>query len=125
MLIGQGNPIQFPGGMWLFDPEVFVDDDGQPYLYFGGNWDHVKDPYHPKSTRVVKLDKSDYTKLADPTGAGITEIDAPGMFEASSMFKRDGRYYYSYSSNFAIGNAAYDNKKIEGSPTRAAVRSPT
>src|SRR5690606_22086422 len=27
----------FPAGMWLFDPEVFIDDDGQGYLYFGGN----------------------------------------------------------------------------------------
>ena len=114
MLISGGNPIQFPSGMWLFDPEIFIDDDEQPYLYFGGNWDFAQDPYHPKSTRVVKLDKNDPTKLADPTGAGITVIDGPGMFEASSMFKRDGKYYYSYSSNFSIGNSQYDDKKIPG-----------
>lgn len=114
MLISQNNPIQFPAGMWLFDPEIFVDDDGQPYLYFGGDWSFAKDPYHPKSTRVVKLDKTDYTKLADPSGAGITVIDGPGMFEASSMFKRDGKYYYSYSSNFMVGNSQYDALKIEG-----------
>lgn len=114
MLISQGNPIEFPAGMWLFDPEIFVDDDGQPYLYFGGNWDFAGDPYHPKSTRVVKLDPKDYTKLADPTGGGITEIDGPGMFEASSMFKRGDKYYYSYSSNFGVGNPDFDNKKIEG-----------
>ncbi len=114
MLISQNNPINFPGGMWLFDPEVFVDTDGQPYLYFGGNWDFVQDPYHPKSTRVVKLDPNDYSKLEDPSGAGITEIDGPGMFEASSMYERDGKYYYSYSSNFAIGNSQYDDKKIPG-----------
>ena len=114
MLIGQNNPIQFPQGMWLFDPEVFVDVDGQPYLYFGGNWDFAQDPYHPKSTRVVKLDPNDYTKLEDPSGAGITVIDGPGMFEASSMFERNGTYYYSYSSNFAVGNSQYDDKMIEG-----------
>src|SRR5699024_3099538 len=114
MLISQYNPIHFPNGMWLFDPEMFVDDDGQPYLYFGGNWSFAKDPYHPKSTRVVKLDRDDYSKLDDPTGGGITEIDAPGIFEASSMFERDGKYYYSYSSNFAVGNPLYDDKKILG-----------
>ncbi|UOE44017.1 carbohydrate binding domain-containing protein [Agromyces larvae] len=114
MLISQGNPIQFPSGMWLFDPEIFVDDDDQPYLYFGGNWDFAKDPYHPKSTRVVKLDKNDPTKLADPTGAGIQVIDGPGMFEASSMFKHDGKYYYSYSSNFSLGNSQYADKKLAG-----------
>lgn len=114
MLISGGNPIQFPSGMWLFDPEIFVDDDDQPYLYFGGNWDFAQDPYHPKSTRVVKLDKNDPTKLADPSGAGIKVIDGPGMFEASSMFKRNGKYYYSYSSNFAIGNSQYDGKKLPG-----------
>ncbi len=114
MLISQNNPVEFPRGMWLFDPEVFVDDDGQPFLYFGGNWDHVQDPYHPKSTRVVKLDPNDYSRLADPSGAGITEIDAPGMFEASSMFKKDGRYYYSYSSNFVVGDQRFADKAIEG-----------
>lgn len=115
MLISQGNPIQFPSGMWLFDPEIFIDDDEQPYLYFGGNWDFgPRDPAHPKSTRVVKLDKNDPTKLADPTGAGITVIDGPGMFEASSMFKHDGKYYYSYSSNFTVNNPNYANFKIPG-----------
>ncbi|MBD3940462.1 carbohydrate-binding protein [Microbacterium sp. NEAU-LLC] len=115
MLISQGNPVQFPSGMWLFDPEIFIDDDEQPYLYFGGNWDFgPRDPAHPKSTRVVKLDENDPTKLADPTGSGITVIDGPGMFEASSMFKHDGKYYYSYSSNFAVNNPTYAGFKLPG-----------
>jgi len=32
--------------MWLFDP-VFVDDDGQAYMYFGGNGQN--------NIRVIKL----------------------------------------------------------------------
>lgn len=92
----------FPAGMWLFDPEVFIDDDGQAYLYFGGNSQigtapNVQGPQNPKSTRVVKLKDDMVTLDGDPV-----EIDGPGMFEASSMFKRDGRYYYSYSSNFQV-----------------------
>ena len=92
----------FPAGMWLFDPEVFIDDDGQGYLYFGGNSTigtgaDQQGPQNPKSTRVVKLKEDMFTLDGDPV-----EIDGPGMFEASSMFKRDGKYYYSYSSNFQV-----------------------
>lgn len=96
----------FPAGMWLFDPEIFIDDDGQAYLYFGGNSQigtapNVQGPQNPKSTRVVKLKDDLVTLDGDPV-----EIDAPGMFEASSMFKRDGKYYYSYSSNFQVKEEA-------------------
>ncbi|MFJ4046199.1 family 43 glycosylhydrolase [Microbacterium sp. NPDC089987] len=97
----------FPAGMWLFDPEVFIDDkDGQAYLYFGGNSQigtapNVQGPQNPKSTRVVKLKGDMVTLDGDPV-----EIDGPGMFEASSMFKRDGKYYYSYSSNFQVKEEA-------------------
>lgn len=106
MLISQGNPIQFKSGMWLFDPEVFVDDDGQAYLYFGGNT--IGDaPKHPRSTAVVKLRDNMYEVACGAEGEESCEdavryIDAPGVFEASSMMKHDGRYYYSYSANFGI-----------------------
>jgi arabinoxylan arabinofuranohydrolase len=92
----------FPAGMWLFDPEVFIDDDGEGYLYFGGNSQigtapDVQGPQNPKSTRVVKLKDDMVTLDGDPV-----EIDGPGMFEASSMFKHGDKYYYSYSSNFQV-----------------------
>ena len=106
MLISQGNPIEFKSGMWLFDPEVFVDDDGQAYLYFGGNT--IGDaPEHPRSTAVVKLRDNMYEVACGGEGEedcadAVRYIDAPGMFEASSMMKHDGKYYYTYSSNFGI-----------------------
>lgn len=92
----------FPAGMWLFDPEVFIDDDGQGYLYFGGNSQigtapNIQGPQNPKSTRVAKLKDDMVTLDGDPV-----EIDGPGMFEASSMFKHGDKYYYSYSSNFQV-----------------------
>ncbi|MFY9712584.1 MAG: glycoside hydrolase family 43 protein [Microbacterium sp.] len=105
----------FPAGMWLFDPEVFIDDDGQGYLYFGGNSQigtspNVQGPQNPKSTRVVKLQDDMVTLDGDPV-----EIDGPGMFEASSMFKHDGKYYYSYSSNFQV------NEVPGAYPSRGAI----
>ena len=92
----------FPAGMWLFDPEVFIDDDGQGYLYFGGNsvigtGPDQQGPQNPKSTRVAKLQDDMVTLDGDPV-----EIDAPGIFEASTMFKHGDKYYYSYSSNFQV-----------------------
>ncbi|MFB2580840.1 family 43 glycosylhydrolase [Herbiconiux sp. P15] len=105
----------FPAGMWLFDPEVFIDDDGQAYMYFGGNSQigtapNVQGPQNPKSTRVVKLKDDMVTLDGDPV-----EIDAPGMFEASTMFKRGDKYYYSYSSNFQV------NEVPGAYPSRGAI----
>lgn len=64
------------------DPAVFVDDDGQAYLYFGN--------------KVLK-----YAKLKP----SMTELDGPiqtvGLFnfeEAPWLHKRGGTYYLSYAS---------------------------
>ncbi len=79
---------------WCFDPGVFVDDDGTGYLYFGGGIDGLS-ASNPKSARVVKL-KSNLTEI-DGTPQ---ELDPPYFFEASAMHKYNGKYYFSYSSNF-------------------------
>lgn len=71
--------------MWLFDPGVFVDDDGQAYLYFGGNGDD--------NVRVAKL-KRDMTSL----DGEVIKMNAPHFFEAAWVFKRKGTYYFSYST---------------------------
>ena len=79
---------------WCFDPGVFVDDDGTGYLYFGGGIDGLS-ASNPKSARVVKL-KDNLTEID-----GIPEeLDPPYYFEASAMHKYNGKYYFSYSSNF-------------------------
>jgi arabinoxylan arabinofuranohydrolase len=72
--------------MWLFDPMTFIDDDGQAYMYFGGNGDN--------NVRVIKL-KRDMISTDGPA----TSITAPAFFEASWMHKRNGIYYFSYSTN--------------------------
>jgi hypothetical protein len=68
---------------WCFDPGVFVDDNGQAYLYFGGGG--------PGNARVIRLN-SDMTSTS---GDAIT-INAPNFFEAAYMHKRNGTYYFSY-----------------------------
>lgn len=80
--------------VWLFDPAVLVDDDGTGYLYFGGGVPTGQSDW-PKTGRVIKL------------GADMTSVDgsaalvnAPALFEDSGIHKFDGKYYYSYCTNF-------------------------
>lgn len=79
---------------WLFDPAVLVDDDGQGYLYFGGIGESV-DREHPKCIRVVKLTDDMIGLKEDPQ-----VIDAPAPFEDSGINKFNGKYYYSYCTNW-------------------------
>lgn len=84
---------------WLFDPAVLVDDDGTGYLYFGGigNTNGKSDDFikNPKCARVVKLG-DDMVSL----DGEVTMIDAPYMFEDSGINKINGKYYYSYCTNW-------------------------
>jgi arabinoxylan arabinofuranohydrolase len=91
---------------WLFDPTCFIDDDGQAYLYFGGGPSGTGD-----NARVIRLGE-DMTSLADDSA---TTIVAPDFFEASFMHKRDGRYYYSYSTGFDR-HAPYIDYMISDAP---------
>jgi len=92
-LVSRSSP-NMAGVHWLFDPAVFVDDDGQGYIYFGGG---VKeDSEHPKSSRCARLG-DDMISLASVPA----EIDAPFIFEDSGINKFGNKYYYSYCSNWA------------------------
>lgn len=71
-----------PNGWDDIDPAVFVDDDGQAYMYFGN-----------KVLKYVKL-KPNMIELDGP-------IHTVGLFnfeEAPYLHKRDGVYYLSYAS---------------------------
>jgi arabinoxylan arabinofuranohydrolase len=85
-LITHGTPgVQPARNMWLFDPGVFIDDDGQAYIYFGGNGDD--------NVRAAKL-KSDMITL----DGEVIKMNATNFFEAAWVFKRNGVYYFSYST---------------------------
>lgn len=67
------------------DPMVFVDDDGQAYLYYGGS--------AGSNLAIVKLN-SDMTSLA-----GTPVVRTPSYFtEAPFMHKPNGIYYMTYSN---------------------------
>ena len=86
-LVDYSTPGVMPAEhMWLFDPMAFIDDDGQAYLYFGGNGDN--------NVRVIKLNRD----MISVDGPAI-HLTALNFFEASWMHKNNGIYYFSYSSN--------------------------
>ncbi|WP_338553213.1 carbohydrate-binding protein [Paenibacillus sp. KS-LC4] len=100
------------GVVWLFDPAVFVDDDGTGYLYAGGGIPGGSNPTqaqyaNPNTARVLKLG-ADMTSIV---GSAST-IDAPFMFEDSGIHKYNGVYYYSYCINFS-GTHPADKPKGE------------
>lgn len=90
-LIEHGTPgVQPAKNMWLFDPSVFIDDDGQAYIYFGGNGDD--------NVRVAKLKKDMITLDGE-----VMKMTAPNFFEAAWVNKYKGVYYFSYSTTPKAG----------------------
>lgn len=71
----------------VIDPCLFVDDDGQPYLYVGGGG---------KGCWGGKLDKNDWTKL---DGEMIRLEGFEDFHEAPWVHKYNGKYYLSHSDN--------------------------
>lgn len=137
----QPDPIR---GSYSIDPAVFKDDDGSVYMYFGGLWGGqlqryrcnkaIEDPHVPKTdeaalpSRVAKI-SDDMLQFAespkpvlvvDNNGTPLTEGDPHRFFEASWMHKRNGIYYYSYSTGdkheicYATGNNPYGPFTYQG-----------
>src|SRR5688572_583528 len=66
------------------DPTVFVDDDGQAYMYWGGYW----------GVRAVRL----ASNMIDTVGSVVTPQGLTNYWEAPWMFKRNGLYYMIYAA---------------------------
>ena len=111
-LYGQG-----PKDIMCFDPAAFVDDDGQAYLYSGysANED-LKKMLNGRGIKnvdgtggqVVRLEKDMLTVRGEPrmlipgykNSAG-TGFEGHEMYEASSLRKIGGKYYFIYSSRLS------------------------
>jgi hypothetical protein len=66
------------------DPAVFIDDDGQPYLYWGSHM----------GARLA----ANMTELAEQPRR--LEVDTDRFMEAAWMHKRDGKYFLSYHTKY-------------------------
>jgi hypothetical protein len=132
-------------GSYSIDPAVFKDDDGLHYMYFGGIWggqlqrwnnnryDSAKGNRKAEEKailpRVAKL-STDMKSFAEPVkeiqivdsnGKDYTEKDADKrFFEGSWMFKKDGKYYFTYSTGdthnlvYATGTSPYGPFTYQG-----------
>lgn len=81
------------------DPAVFVDDDGQAYLFWG-SWN---------AGRWVKL-KKNMTEL----DGEVQELKAHNFFEAPFLHKKDGLYYLSYAAHYPSTTEYSTSKSITG-----------
>jgi len=99
------------GEVYNFDPGVFVDDDGRIYLYTGiapRDWLYSlmkKRGRRLEGAYFIELEKDMLTMKAEPKlivpGPLIAEaagFEVHPFFEASSLRKINGRYYFIYSS---------------------------
>ena len=89
---------------WLFDPGIFIDDDGSAYLYFGGGQTQRNgfNYNHTGYARRVRLNDDMISLNGTPE-----DWHVPYMFEASDMFKYNGRYYFSYCTNWNTGGNSF------------------
>ncbi|MFP4541144.1 MAG: glycoside hydrolase family 43 protein [Opitutales bacterium] len=80
------------------DPAVFIDDDGQAYIFWGNTalrWAKLKD-------NMIELD------------GPIHEIEMPGFTEAPWIHKKGDWYYLTYASGFPEKTSYAMSKSIEG-----------
>lgn len=96
-----GRPLvgRDEGGSKAMDPCVFIDDDGQAYLYFGQN-----------QLFVTKL-AADMVTRASP----LTALEMPHFHEGIWVHKRDGLYYFSYPSS--LGDKVANLLEYSTAPT--------
>jgi len=89
--LGDGVPMiprNFRPGFHMIDAELFVDDDGAAYVYWGSglNWTNGR-------CFVAKL-KDDFATL----DGEVHDVTPTNYFEAPFILKRNGRYYLMYSN---------------------------
>lgn len=82
----------------IIDPAVFIDDDGQAFLFWG------------KSKCCYARLKRSMTELDGVT----TEISVSGFVEGAHVHKRDGWYYLSYGFEFPEKVAYAMSRSIHG-----------
>jgi hypothetical protein len=128
-------------GSFSMDPAVFTDADGKSYMYFGGIWggqlqrwkdgkfdpngsdtDLGQDDQPALSGKIARMNP-DMKSFAE-TPRDVQILDEAGkpvlggdhekrFFEAAWVFKRGGKYYYTYSTgdthflNYATGDNPY------------------
>ena len=101
-----GTPLgRREGDLIQFDPGIFIDDDKTIYLYSGNAPMWIKDANDKQGSQVMQLQEDMLTLKKEPKKLmpDIMDSDKKGyegheFFEASSIRKINGKYYFVYSS---------------------------
>lgn len=88
--VDKGSPLATGDGPDPIDPMVFIDDDGQAYMYWGN------------TTLNIQRLNADMISLTGTRGHNKPS----NYFEAAYVIKRNGIYYFMYSINH-FGNDDY------------------
>lgn len=90
-----------------FDPGIFIDDDERIYLFSGNSPRYAHLPNVDKNSQKMELERDMLTLKSAPvenlpiiTAAPGTEYEDHPFFEASSVRKINGKYYFIYSSTW-------------------------
>ncbi|KAK2599725.1 hypothetical protein N8I77_011455 [Diaporthe amygdali] len=102
-----GSPLigEYHNGAQPIDQDVFIDDEGQAYIYYGGH-----------SHANVALLNGDMISIGTfPDGTQFKEITPTNYVEGAQMFKRNGTYYMMWSEggwtgpDYAVSYAMADS----------------
>lgn len=100
-ILGTGNDTR------QFDPGIFIDDDERVYLFSGNSPRYADIPNKDKNSQKMELERDMITIKSAPvvnlpiiTAAPGTEYEDHPFFEASSVRKINGKYYFIYSSTW-------------------------
>ncbi len=105
------------------DPDLFVDDDGKVYLYWGcSNVDVISgiqldpdDCFAPVGKEVVLITHREKEFGWEQPG-DKNEMAAPGYNEGPNIFKHEGKYYLHYAAPGTQYDSYGDGLYVSGSP---------
>jgi hypothetical protein len=102
-----GAPLigEYHNGAQPIDQDVFIDDDGQAYIYYGGH----------SHANVALLNEDMISIGTFPDGTQFKEITPTNYVEGAQMFKRNGVHYLMWSEggwtgpDYAVSYAMSDS----------------
>ncbi|KAL1870509.1 hypothetical protein Daus18300_005197 [Diaporthe australafricana] len=93
-------------GAYPMDPDVFVDDDGERYFYFGGGKKSNVGMLDDDMVSFRRINSSSSAKGKDDEYFKITTPKPSKFEEGTKIFKRKGKYYMMWSE-YGYGDEKY------------------
>ena len=99
-------PENYKPGYHMIDAEVFIDDDGAAYLYWGSGWKWVNGRCF-----AVKLKPDMITFDGEPR-----DVTPDNYFEGPFLVKQGGKYFLTYSNGKTISDTYEVRAAVGDSP---------